>query len=626
MSDMDLIRDAENGPGSSLGRARLNFASESDIAEFVETLERYEAGELTADQWRAFRLVRGVYGQRQDDVQMFRVKVPQGILSADALRALADACENWSRGFGHITTRQNIQLHFMKLADTEACMRRLAQAGVTTREACGNSVRNIVGCPFAGVCPTEAFGVSPYAEAVTRYLLRHPLSSSLPRKFKIAFGGCEPDCAGGAFNDIGFHARVRKINASAERGFRVTVGGGTATLCQSGWLLYDFLPAGQILNVAESVLRVFHAHGNRSSKANARMKYLIRKIGWEAWKSLYDLQYEAVCADGGARLPFDPHNPPLEEPPSRERRPQAPDQSEVAQRAAGARLQGPGIVPEVVAATPPSTSTADFADFCRTNVRAQRQAGYLAVTVHVPMGDLTGPQFRVLADLALAYGDGSVRATQEQNVMLHWVRREELPELYRRLAAMGLGRGGAGTIADVTSCPGAESCRLAVTQSRGLGRELTLFLQSRPDLAALASDASIKISGCPNGCAQHHVATFGFQGGMRRLPGKGVIPQYQLMVGGRVEGEAAHFGHRSSKIPARRVTQALERLLEWYRDHRHHQETASHFFARAHLKDIEALLADLCTISAADALPEDYIDIGEDHAFTGETKDGECAA
>jgi sulfite reductase beta subunit-like hemoprotein len=628
MSDKhpDTIREPEKGTLSTAGRARLSFACESDIAEFVETLERYEAGELTADQWRAFRLVRGVYGQRQDDVQMFRVKIPQGVLSAEALQALADACEIWSRGFAHITTRQNIQLHFMKLADTEGCMRRLAQVGLTTREACGNSVRNVVACPFAGVCQTEAFDVSPYAEALTRYFLRHRLSSSLPRKFKISFGGCEPDCAGGAFNDIGFRARVRDINGNVERGFRVTVGGGTATLCQSGWLLCDFLPARQILDAAESVLRVFHVHGNRRSKANARMKYLIRKIGWGAWKGLYDKQLEAVRAEGGALLPFDPCNPPVEEPPSWECRSQAPDESEVGQRAGGARVQGPGIVPEVVAAVPQPSSTAEFVDFCRTNVRAQRQAGYFGVTVHVPMGDLTGPQFRVLADLALAYGDGSVRTTQQQNVMLRWVRREDLLELYRRLRAGGLGRGGADTIADVTACPGAESCRLAVTQSRGLGRELTRFLESRPDLVALASDASVKISGCPNGCGQHHVATFGFQGGMRRLSGNAVIPQYQLMVGGLVDNEAARFGRRSVKIPARRVTQALERLLEWYRDNRSSQETVTQFFARADLKEIEALLIDLCAISTVEACAEDYIDIGEDHAFTGETKEGECAA
>jgi sulfite reductase beta subunit-like hemoprotein len=291
----------------------------------------------------------------------------------------------------------------------------------------------------------------------------------------------------------------------------------------------------------------------------------------------------------------------------------------------GAGVQGPGIVPEVVVPTPPS-STAEFVDFCRTNVRAQHQPGYLAVMVHVPMGDLTAPQLRVLADLALAYGDGSVRTTQQQNAMLRWVRREDLPELYKRLRAAGLGRAGAGTIADVTSCPGAESCRLAVTQSRGLGRELAQFLESRPDLVALASDAAIKISGCPNGCGQHHVATIGFQGGMRRLNAERVIPQYQLMVGGLVDSEAVHFGRRSVKIPARRVRQALDRLLEWYRGNYRGQETATQFFARADLNKIEALLADLCSISAADARPEDYVDIGEDHAFTGETKEGECTS
>ena len=610
---------------STLGRARFSFASEADITEFVETLERYERGELTADQWRAFRLVRGVYGQRQDDVQMFRIKVPQGVLSAAALRAVADCCEKYSRGFAHITTRQNIQMHFVKLGDTEACMRHLAEAGVTTREACGNSVRNIVGCPFAGVCQTEAFDVSPYAEALTRYFLRHRLTSSLPRKFKIAFGGCETDCAGGAFNDMGFRARVVGMNGSAQRGFRITVGGGTATLCQAGWLLYDFLPVEQIFNVAEAILRVFHAHGNRKSKANARMKYLIRKLGWEAWKKLFDEQLEAVVAEGGNPLPFDPRNPPVESEPQWDR-PEPPSEIEVARRAASAKIKGPGIVPDTAVSLPQGLSRRQFDWFCRTNVHPQRQEGCVAVTVRVPMGDLTGAQFRLLADLALAYGDGSVRTTAQQNVLMRWVKSEDVPGLYQRLVAAGLGRPGANTIVDVTSCPGAESCRIAVTQSRGLGRELSEFLESRPDLAKIASDASIKISGCPNGCGQHHVAALGFQGGLRRLEDGSVIPQYQLMVGGYVDSETAHFGRRSVKIPARRLSQAVCRLLEWYRDRRKPGESAEQFFRRAGLVEVEALLADLCAISPRDAKPEDYIDIGEDHAFTGESKEGECAA
>src|SRR5512145_3551832 len=243
----------------TLGRARLSFASEADIDEFVTTLEKFESGELTPDQWRAFRLVRGTYGQRQPgDVQMLRVKIPQGVLTAPQLEALAEVGERFSRGFGHITTRQNIQFHFVKLHDVEPAMRILAEAGLTTREACGNSVRNITCCPKAGVAADEAFDVTPYAEALTRYLLRHRLSSSLPRKFKIGFEGCAEDHVFTPINDLGFRARLVLENGVPRRGFRLTAGGGTATMPKSGSVLYEFLPSGEILAVAEAILRVFH--------------------------------------------------------------------------------------------------------------------------------------------------------------------------------------------------------------------------------------------------------------------------------------------------------------------------------------------------------------------------------
>src|SRR5262245_8839150 len=242
----------------TFGRTRLSFASEAEIDEFVATLDRFERGELAPDQWRAYRLVRGTYGQRQSaDAQMLRIKIPQGILDAAQLEAVADAAEHWSRGFAHITTRQNIQLHFVKLHDVELAMRRLAEAGLTTREACGNSVPNVPACPYAGVSPDEVFDVTPYAEALTRYLLRHPLSSTLPRKFKIAFEGCAEDHAFTAINDIGWRARVHVVDGVPARGFRVTVGGGTSTFAKSGDELYDFVPAGEMLEVAEAILRVF---------------------------------------------------------------------------------------------------------------------------------------------------------------------------------------------------------------------------------------------------------------------------------------------------------------------------------------------------------------------------------
>src|SRR5262245_14923381 len=263
------------------GRARLSFASVADIDEFVATLEKYERGELTPDQWRVFRLVRGTYGQRQAaDAQMLRVKVPQGILTSDQLNTLAEVGDRYSRRFGHITTRQNIQFHFVKLHDVEPAMRLLADAGVTTREACGNSVRNITACPYAGVAADEVFDVTPYADTLTRFLLRHRLASTLPRKFKIAFEGCPQDHTMIAINDIGWLARV----SGGRRGFRVTVGGGTSTLATSAYELFEFLPAGEMFAVAEAVLRVFHRLGDYKHKQRNRMKFLIRELGWEGWR------------------------------------------------------------------------------------------------------------------------------------------------------------------------------------------------------------------------------------------------------------------------------------------------------------------------------------------------------
>src|SRR5258707_8610070 len=282
------------------GRGRLSFASQADIDEFVTVLDKYERGEITPDQWRAFRLVRGTYGQRQaGDAQMLRIKIPQGLLTADQLHALADVGEQYSRGFGHITTRQNVQFHFVKLHDAEPVMRRLADSGLTTREACGNSVRNITACPYAGVAADELFDVTPYAEALTRYLLRHPLSSSLPRKLKIAFEGCAEDHALTAINDLGFRAAV---NDSAERGFRVTAGGGTAILCTSGRVLHEFLPASELFNLAESILRVFHRLGDREHKQRNRMKFLIKQLGWEQWRETVERAREAFISEGCAAL------------------------------------------------------------------------------------------------------------------------------------------------------------------------------------------------------------------------------------------------------------------------------------------------------------------------------------
>ncbi|MBI4477312.1 MAG: nitrite/sulfite reductase [Acidobacteria bacterium] len=604
----------------TLGRTRLSFANEAEIDEFVATLERFERGEISPDEWRVYRLVRGTYGQRQPDVQMLRVKIPQGILTAPQLHALADVAERWSRGFAHITTRQNFQFHFMRPEHLEPSMRRLAEAGLTTREACGNSVRNITACPYAGVAHDEVFDVTPYAEALTRYLLRHPLSSSLPRKFKIAFEGCSHDHAVTAINDIGWRARIRRIGETTVRGFLVTVGGGTSIFPRSGQVLYDFLPAGEILDVAEAIVQVFHRLGDRVHKQRNRMKFLIKDLGWERWREEYGRALEQIRANGGASLPFDPDDPPVEEPPDWWR-PRPPSPTDVAAFVATSTLRGPGIMPSI---KPHDATDGSLFTWRQTNVRAQKQAGYSTVTATVPLGDLAGTQIRALAELASTFGDGSGRVTPEQDLLFRWVPSLQVRDLYLRLASAGLGAPHAGTIADVTSCPGAESCRIAVTQSRGLGRVLESHLRDHPDLIALAPDLTIKISGCPNGCGHHHIAGIGFQGSVRKVGGR-AVPQYFVTVGGGVNGNAA-FGQLVAKIPARRSIQALERLLTLYQTSHAAGETASAFFTRVNLETVKAALADLATITPDDAVPDDFVDLGETAEYQPEVLDGECSA
>jgi len=612
---MSVVEDT-----TTFGRTRLSFADTADIDEFVSVLDRFERGEITPDQWRQFRLVRGTYGQRQtEDAQMLRVKIPQGVLSADQLNALAEVAERYSRGFGHITTRQNLQFHFVKLHDIEQAMRRLAEAGLTTREACGNSVRNITACPFAGVAGDERFDVTPYAEALTRYLLRHPLSSTLPRKFKIAFDGCPDDHVGVAINDLGFRAVVSPDGQG--RGFRVTAGGGTAIMTTSGTLLHAFLPASEIFRVAEAVLRVFHRLGDYQHKQRNRMKFLIKTLGWTRWREEYDRELTA-CRLSGAVPTLDIAPPASEARGDREPR-SSPSVGHIASRVSAASTHGPGLHPVVV----PIFQAEDdaYARWRATNVRPQKQFGYVIAVASVPLGDLTSEQMRVLGELALAYGDGTVRVTTEQDLVFRWVNTSDVRQLYRRLAAAGLGLAEAGTVADVTSCPGAETCRIAVTQSRGLGRLLEDHLRERPDLIAAADGARIKISGCPNGCGQHHIAAIGFQGSVRRI-GSRPVPQYFVMVGGGVTDRGASFGRLAAKIPARRIPEAVDRLIELYASDKAAGESATAFFVRVDLARVREVLAGLDVLDAAHATPEDFVDLGEAGDYAPEILEGECAS
>jgi sulfite reductase (NADPH) hemoprotein beta-component len=601
----------------TLGRANLDFADPRDIDEFVDMLEKLERQEITPDQWRRFRLLRGTYGQRQDNVQMMRIKVPQGVVSSGQMRALADVASRYSRGFCHVTTRQNIQYHFVQLCDAETAMRELADQGLTTREACGNSVRNVTGCPYTGTSASEIFDVSPYAEALTRYFLRHPLAASLPRKFKIAFEGCAEDHACASINDIGWRARL----VDGRRGFRVTIAGGTSIMPVSGYVLYDFLPVEEMLEVAEAVLRAFHRYGDYEHRQRNRMKFTVRALGWEVFRGKVEELLAEFRAEGGAPLALSADALRSQEAPTWQRA--EPPSLQAVAAAAATPVNGPGIMP---GSTRVPVLPDAYLRWMRSNVSAQRQEDYCHVTVRLPLGDFTAGQMRVLADLSEAYGDGEMRLTVDQNVLFRWVKRSAVDGFYQRLMAAGLGAPDAGRLSDVVSCPGAESCRIAVTQSRGLGRLLTEHLSARPELVDLVPSGHIKISGCPNGCGQHHIGSIGFQGSVRKLAGR-AVPQYFVMVGGGCDDSGvAHFGKVVSKVPVQRLTAAVDRLLELYRVHRESpDEELGAFFRRVPASLATDALNDLAVLLPNEVTDQDFIDLGESQAFAPEILDGECA-
>ncbi len=602
-------------PESTLGATSLAFAREADVDAFIDTLGKFERGEIDADTWRAFRLVNGTYGQRQvGDLSMLRVKIPQGVLSADQARVLAFTAEEWSRGFFHLTTRQNAQLHFVQLADVGSAMQHLAEAGLTTREACGNSVRNITCAWSAGVDAEEAFDPTPYSQALTRYLLRHPLSSTLPRKFKIAFAGGPTDHAFALVNDIGFWPKM----VGGKRVFGITLAGGTATLCRAGHELFDALPAEQILALSEAVVRVFHAHGDRVHRARNRMKFLVKQLGWEAFCKLVVDEYEKV---GDVPLPFDAQDPPpFEHQPASYA--DEPSHTHLRELVSHARWDEPRPPQPPTIKLPEADAKARW---LRTNVRPQRQAGYSLVTVTLSLGDVSGAHLRALALLSESFGDATLRTTHGQDLTLRWVPNDRLGALYDALQTIGMNRADPDSLGDVTSCPGAESCKLAVTRSRGVAGLLNEHFSAHTELLDKVGPLDVRVSGCPNGCGLHHVAGIGLQGGLRKVDGK-PAPQYFVYLGGDPRAGAGTFGRLAAKVPARRAGEAVERLVRHYVEHREVGQEAAAFFARVEVSTVKALLADLETLTPALARPEDFIDIGDAQTFREETMEGECAS
>jgi sulfite reductase beta subunit-like hemoprotein len=570
-------------------RIRRSFGDERDAEEFLVQLERFEKGELSADQYRTYRLSRGVYGQRQADVHMMRIKVPQGVINGAQLRVLADCADKWSRGYGHVTTRQNFQFHFVKVVDVAPFMAAVEASGLTCREACSHTVRNVVGCPYAGVCGGAPFDVTPYGELITRNFLRAKLGSGLPRKFKINISGCPDDCAAGAIMDIGLIAQVR----DGKRGFKMLAAGGTSTLTRSARVMDDFLPVEDLLAACEAVVRVFNAEGNRRDMRKARMKWVIEVVGFEQYKKRYEEELAKIRADGGR--PVDAV-PPEEKAPTH--RP----------------LRSLGLLPP-----PPA-----FDAWAKQNVRPQKQAGYSVGIAWLKLGDISSSQMRDFADLIEKYGDGTARTTLNQNLIVRWIRNEELPAFFLALQRIGLAEPHADSVRDVVACPGAETCKLAVTTSRGVAQLIGDHLLTKT-LSPEAEKTNIKVSGCPNGCAQNHISAIGLQGGIRKL-GSRLLPQYHVTIGGGVDENGAQFGRLVAKIPARRIPEAIDRLIALYEKSHTPGEIPRTFFQRLSVDEAKALLLDLGEMTEAQARPEDFMDLGSNVAFVVEKMEGECAS
>ncbi len=576
---------------------------EREFDDFDSEAEEFLSGRLPEDEFIGFRLKQGVYGQRQADVQMARVKLPFGGVTPEQMEAFASVVEKYAPlGKGHITTRQNIQIHHVPLRDMELLLREIAEAGLSSREGCGNTVRNVTGDPWAGVAPDEVFDPTPYAGAYVRYFVRHPTTQLMPRKIKTAFTGSDEDRAITGIHDIAFLSRER----DGVRGFEVRVGGGTSIMARVAPTLYEFVEAdnGDYLMVAEAALRIFdRQEWLRVNRARARIKVLIDKIGIDAFREQVDEELEGEWvaerefdAELVERLRFD-------------------DDEE-------ANAPAPPLEP-----ASPNGERSEFERFCESNVQAQRQGGFSAVEVKITRGDLSPEQFRGLAGIMREYTGGYARSTVQQNLVLRWVRDEALYDVWQRLEALGLADPGAREITDVVSCPGTDSCKLGITSSMGLNRAVKERLDAMDVRDGLTRQIHVKMSGCPNGCSQHHIANIGFYGASLKV-GERQMPAYIPHIGGNYEGGEVVFGTRlKSRLPAKRVPEAVERWVRLYEAERSGEAEEFNAFAeRAGAARFEEEVKDL-TLPAEFSLEmmQQFIDWNRSSPYKVERGEGECA-
>jgi len=585
---------------------QMDPATSADIDKFERMLARYLDGALDEDAFRVFRLNNGIYGQRQGGHnQMVRIKVPYGSITPEQLDMCGFIADTYSRGWGHLTTRQNIQFHFVQLEQVPAVLRDLASVGLTTREACGDTVRNVMGCHLAGACPFEVLDISPWAEATYRHFLHHPYAQRLPRKFKINFSGCATDCGQAMFNDVGVVAVGRpRGDGTVEPGFRVFVAGGLGANPHPAQALEDFTARDQLLVTIEACLRTFDHHGNRDNKLRARMKWLVDQLGIDELRRriLRERKFliaSSTCPEGVPALV-----------------------TELGDEPAGL---GAGATPTPVG-TPVALRLGPGGGYARwetANVVIGVAKQTVSALAWARLGDVTSAQFRALAAMQRELG-AEVRVTNRQNLVFRGLRHEQLLVLHERLAAIGMAEPGAELARDVVSCPGADTCNLAVTQSRGLADAIGAALEE----AGLADVGGVRvnISGCTNSCGQHHTADIGFFGAERRAHGQ-AAPGYQMLLGGHLGQTEVEFGQKALRLPARAVPEATVRVVHRFAEERQVGEAFPEWLARVGGAGALAVeLKELDHWPTPEERPEYYVDFGEAGPYIADVGEGECAA
>lgn len=570
-----------------------------EFTDFDVEADKFLDGQIAEDQFIGFRLKQGVYGQRQPGVQMIRIKLPLGGVTPEQMDVFADVVESYAPlEKGHITTRQNIQIHHVPLPDAKKLIRDISEVGLSSREGCGNTVRNVTGDPWAGILDDETFDPTSLATAYVRYFVRHPTTQLMPRKIKTSFSASDADRAISGIHDIGFIARIR----DGVRGFEIRVGGGTSIMPRVAPTLYEFVEAdnGEFLKVTEAALRIFdRQEWLRENRARARIKVLVDKIGMDAFREMVDRELEGGWV---AERDF-----------SVERQTMDLDEESRAPAAPADPAS-------------PNGDRSEFKLFCADNVTAQRQEGFSAVEIKITRGDLTPEQFRGLAQIMREFCGGSARTTIDQNLVLRWVRDEALYEVYSRLLALGLGNAGAGTITDTVSCPGTDSCKLGITASMGLNRALQQKVADMEITDELTKKIDLKMSGCPNGCGQHHIGSIGFYGASLKVNGH-QMPAYIPHVGGYArDGEVVYGGRLKVRLPAKRVPEAVERWVRMYEAERHEGEEFIDYVARVGTSRFEDEVREV-SLPAEFSLDNllEFIDWNRREPYKVERGEGECA-